>query len=209
MNRTAPAGTTRRRRLGLRAFALIATAVIVVTFAYQWASSALPPPVPLLNGMTLPTEPGEATIADGVVPDDVTVFDDQYPAVAKLDEDLLEALKGAAREAAEDGVVLYVTSGWRSPRYQEELLLEAVAKYGSREVAARWVATPTTSAHVSGDAVDIGPTASMYWLSRHGAKYGLCRIYGNEPWHFELRPDAVEHGCPPMYPDPTYDPRLQ
>ena len=39
--------------------------------------------------------------------------------------------------------------------------------------------------------------------------YGLCQIYGNEPWHFELRPDAVDHGCPPTYADPTHDPRMQ
>ena len=31
-------------------------------------------------------------------------------------------------------------------------------KYGSEAEAARWVATPDTSAHVSGDAVDIGPS---------------------------------------------------
>ena len=30
--------------------------------------------------------------------------------------------------------------------------------------------------------------------------YGLCQIYGNEPWHFELRPEAVEQGCPPCTP---------
>ena len=47
------------------------------------------------------------------------------------------------------------------------------------------------------------------WLSTHGAAYGLCRIYGNEPWHYELRPEAVDHGCPPVYADPTHDPRMQ
>ena len=43
------------------------------------------------------------------------------------------------------------------------------------------------------------------WLSARGAAYGLCQIYGNEPWHYELRPAAVEHGCPAMYavPDAT------
>jgi hypothetical protein len=71
------------------------------------------------------------------------------------------------------------------------------------------VATPTTSAHVSGDAVDIGPFAATAWLSRHGAKYGLCQIYRNEPWHYELRPAAINAGCPPMYADPTHDPRMQ
>jgi hypothetical protein len=62
---------------------------------------------------------------------------------------------------------------------------------------------------VSGDAVDVGPSDATAWLSEHGAAYGLCRIYGNEPWHFELRPEAVDQGCPPAYPDPTHDPRLQ
>jgi hypothetical protein len=66
--------------------------------------------------------------------------------------------------------------------------------------AARWVATPDTSAHVSGDAVDIAPSDSAAWLSEHGAAYGLCQIYGNEPWHYELRPDAVDHGCRPRTP---------
>ena len=86
---------------------------------------------------------------------------------------------------------------------------EAVSKYGSEEEAARWVATPNKSAHVSGDAVDIGPSDAATWLSEHGAEYGLCQIYGNEPWHFELRPEAIDHGCPPMYADPTHDPRMQ
>ena len=82
-------------------------------------------------------------------------------------------------------------------------------KYGSEEAAARWVATPTTSAHVWGDAVDLGPLDARAWLSRHGAKYGLCQIYRNERWHYELRPEAVDHGCPPMYADPTHDPRMR
>ena len=82
-------------------------------------------------------------------------------------------------------------------------------QYGSEEEAARWVATADTSAHVSGDAVDIGPADASAWLSEHGAEYGLCQIYGNEPWHFELRPEAIDDGCPPMYADPTHDPRMQ
>jgi zinc D-Ala-D-Ala carboxypeptidase len=147
--------------------------------------------------------------ADGVVPVAVSVFDDEYPAVAKLDPALLEALREAATDAAHKGVKLYVDSGWRSSKYQEELLREAIAKYGSEEEAARWVATRDTSAHVSGDAVDIGPSAATVWLSKHGAKYALCQIYRNEPWHYELRSEAVDHGCPRMYADPTHDPRMQ
>ena len=147
--------------------------------------------------------------AGGAVPDDTTVFDDGIPGVANLDADLLGALRRAASDAAYDGVEPVVDSGWRAPAYQERLLREAISKYGSEEEAARWVATPNTSAHVSGDAVDIGPPAAAAWLSAHGAAYGLCQIYGNEPWHYELRPEAADHGCPPTYPDPTHDPRMQ
>jgi zinc D-Ala-D-Ala carboxypeptidase len=147
--------------------------------------------------------------ADGVVPDGVTVFDDEFPAVANLDPALLGALRQAATDAAGDGVEFFVDSGWRSPEYQEQLLREAVSKYGSEQEAARWVATADTSAHVSGDAVDIGHADATAWLSEHGAEYGLCQIYSNEPWHYELRPGAVDHGCPPMYADPTHDPRMQ
>jgi zinc D-Ala-D-Ala carboxypeptidase len=129
--------------------------------------------------------------------------------VANLDPDLLGALRQAATDAADDGVEFVVDSGWRSPEHQNQLLREAVSKYGSEEEAARWVATPETSAHVSGDAVDIGPSDATAWLSEHGAEYGLCQIYGNEPWHYELRPEAIDDGCPPMYADPTHDPRMQ
>ena len=106
------------------------------------------------------------------------------------------------------GSCSHVNSGWRSVAYQEQLLDEAVSTYGSRKAAARWVATPDTSAHVSGDAVDIGPTDAAAWLSAHGAGYGLCQTYRNEPWHYELRPDAVERGCPAAYADPSHDPRM-
>jgi hypothetical protein len=147
--------------------------------------------------------------ADGAVPRGTSVFDDAVPGVANLAPALLDALRQAAIAAANDGVVFVVDSGWRSPAYQEHLLREAVSEYGSEEEAARWVATPRTSAHVSGDAVDIGPRDAAAWLSDHGAAYGLCQTYGNEPWHYELRPEAIDRGCPPMYADPTHDPRMQ
>jgi zinc D-Ala-D-Ala carboxypeptidase len=161
------------------------------------------------DGTTVRKHRGALGVADGAVPDGTTVFDDEIPGVANLDPALLGALRQAATDAAGDGVEFFVDSGWRSPAYQEQLLQEAVSKYGSEEEAARWVATPDTSPHVSGDAVDIGPSDATAWLSEHGAEYGLCQIYSNEPWHYELRSEAVDHGCPPMYADPTHDPRMQ
>ena len=198
-----PARTPTRRILvaGL----LVVIVAIPAVLGYQLlasSSSTAASPIDLLRR----EHGGGLGEAGGAVPDGATVFDDEIPGVANLDPDLLGALRRAATDAANDGVELFVDSGWRSPAYQDQLLREAVAEYGSEEEAARWVATAETSAHVSGDAVDIDATA---WLSEHGAEYGLCQVYGNEPWHYELRPEAIDHACPPMYADPTHDPRMQ
>jgi hypothetical protein len=206
MTRTASARTTTRRTLRPIAVGLVVvTAAIIATLVYQSASSSAPSFSEVLRG----DHGGTPTEDDGALPDGVTVFDDQFPGVANLDPDLLKALREAATDAADDGVKFYVNSGWRSPQYQDRLFREAVSEYGSEEEAARWVATADTSAHVSGDAVDIGSFDATAWLSEHGAAYGLCQIYSNESWHYELRPEAIDRGCPPMYADPTHDPRMQ
>jgi zinc D-Ala-D-Ala carboxypeptidase len=140
-------------------------------------------------------------------PDDVPAeggssdpFDVDSPAIARLDPDLLEAVQAAAKDARADGVPMVVTSGWRSSEHQQRLYDEAVEKYGSEEEARRYVATPDSSAHVTGDAVDIGPTDATSWLSQHGDNYGLCQTFANEMWHYEL--STVPGGeCPPMLPD--------
>jgi D-alanyl-D-alanine carboxypeptidase len=154
-----------------------------------------------------PEHRGALGEADGVLPDRVTVFDGHYPGVTDLNPDLLRALRHAATRSAKDEVKFFVTSGWRSRKYQEALFRQAVSQYGSEKKAAQWVAIPGTSPHESGSAVDIGPFGAAAWLSKHGAAYGLCQIYRNEPWHYELRPGAVDDGCPPMYADATHDPR--
>src|SRR6266511_2166724 len=209
MTYSEPARTTTRRipRI-LVASLLVVIAAIAAALGYQLlasSSSTAASPIDVLRS----EHRGALGEADGAVPDGTTVFDDQIPGVANLDRALRGALRRAATDAAYDGVELYVTSGWRSPKYQEQLLREAISKYGSEKEAARWVATPATSAHVSGDAVDLGPFDATAWLSKHGAKYGLCQIYRSEPWHYELRPKAIDQGCPPMYADPTHDPRVQ
>jgi zinc D-Ala-D-Ala carboxypeptidase len=225
-----PTRTTIRRipRI-LVAGLLVVIAPIAAALGYQLlassSSTAASPPIDVLRSASpsrnssRPISPsttssrsvhrGALGEADGAIPDGTTVFDNEIPGVANLDPALLRALRQAATDAAGNGVEFFVDSGWRSPEYQEQLLHEAVSKYGSEEEAARWVATPNASAHVSGDAVDIGSSAATTWLSEHGTDYGLCQIYGNEPWHYELRPEAIDRGCPPMYADPTHDPRMQ
>ena len=195
--------TERRPARTAGLLALLAALALALTHQGPASSQdARPVDVPRAGHRDAYGEPG------GAIPDGTTVFDDDVRGVRKLDPDLRAALRRAADAAAAGGVRFVVDSGWRSPAYQARLLEEAVAKYGSEAEAARWVARPNRSAHVSGDAVDLGPAAAA-WLSTHGAAYGLCRIYANEPWHYELRPGAAVQGCPLAYADPTQDPRLR
>ncbi|ADB29985.1 peptidase M15B and M15C DD-carboxypeptidase VanY/endolysin [Kribbella flavida DSM 17836] len=113
----------------------------------------------------------------------------------KLRTRLLKAM--AAAKA--DGVTLTITSGRRSAAKQRRLLEEAIVQYGSYQAATRWVLPPEDSAHVKGRAVDIGPQAGMAWLNRNGYRYGICRRYDNEPWHFEAL-TTPGRKCPPREP---------
>lgn len=190
---------------------VVVAAIAAAGFSALPSSSSASPSVSLSDAPAAPPRVENRGPLDesGRVPDGVTVFDGEVPAVANLDPALLEALRRAATDAAADGIAFVVNNGWRSPEYQDQLFQEAIAEYGSPEEAARWVATAATSPHVTGDAVDIGDEDATAWLSEHGAEYGLCQIYDNEPWHYELRTAAVDHGCPATYTDPSEDPRMQ
>ena len=213
MNDTsAPRFLGRRLAAAGIAIGLVAAGVIVTQQALEAASANTP------TSTATSGDPGHAPAgttlapseADGVIRDDArpSVFDDHLPAVSKLDPALLEALRRAATDAAVDGVEFEVNGGWRSTALQEKLLADAVSDYGSIEEASRWVAPPTASAHVSGQAVDLGPLTALDWLMQNGAQYGLCQIYANESWHYELRPEAIDDGCPEMYSDASVDPRM-
>lgn len=215
-----------RRTLGPTAFFVVVVATIAIgLLVYRTAAPAVssfsetyptvvlrvgtesdPLPAPSLGEFPRQGPRPAAAWQDGALPAGVSVFEDQYPGVANLDRALLDAIR---RAATDHSIGFTINSGWRSPEYQAQLLQEAISEYGSEEEAARWVASPDRSAHVSGDAVDIGPSDAATWLAKHGDEYGLCQVYENEPWHFELRPTAIKNGCSPMYLDPTHDPRLR
>jgi hypothetical protein len=114
---------------------------------------------------------------------------------------ILEARFSAAQSAAKlEGVNLYITSGFRSLERQAQLFAEAVGKYGSETEAAKWVLPPQFSHHPEGLAIDVnypGDRPGAQWLEEHGARFGLCRVYGNEWWHFE-GPIAPGESCPAM-----------
>ena len=150
------------------------------------------------------TGPSADYSAEGGVPDDqrVSPFDLSSPAVNRLDPALLDAIERAANDAADDGITMGLTSGWRSPEFQQQLFDDAVVQYGSVAIAGQYVASPQVSKHVIGKAVDVGPASADDWLIHNGSAFGLCQIYANEIWHFEL---ASDYGgaCPPLRPNAT------
>ena len=119
-----------------------------------------------------------------------------------LDPIVRERFDAAVSAAAGKGVEMWINSGWRSAQEQQAIFDDAVATHGSAREAARWVLPPERSAHVQGTAIDVGPAAGAAWLAKRSAKFGLCRVYSNEPWHFE---PLVEPGgkCPPVIADAT------
>src|ERR1700712_5476125 len=161
------------------------------------------PAVPLIRladhtiAMDRPTDQGDGSLSG---PGTLTPFDVQDPAVGRLDPQLLSAIQNAAAAAAGDGITMTITSGWRSPEFQQRLLDNAVRTYGSLAVARQYVETPELSKHVIGEAVDVGGPPADHWLIANGARFGLCRIYANELWHFELAADP-QGNCPPLLPN--------
>ncbi|WP_424807797.1 M15 family metallopeptidase [Rhodococcus sp. 27YEA15] len=177
-----------------RTFAGAALVGVLILTACSTVENALP---------TIRSEPVDESNSGpqaGEIDDSVSIDRITLPALARLDPFLLAAVRSAAEDARNAGVTVRVTSGWRSAGFQQRLLDDAVAKYGSSDIAAKWVQPPSLSKHVSGDAVDIGPTDAANWMTRHGSDYGLCQTYANEMWHFEL---ATTPGgeCPPLLPD--------
>lgn len=138
----------------------------------------------------------------GYLPDDgvLTAFDVADPVIARLDPALLAAVQEATRVAAAEGITMRINSGWRSRGFQERLFEDGVRTYGSVEAARQFVATPETSAHVTGKAVDVGPPEAAAWMSVNGPRFGLCQVFANELWHYELTADT-QGRCPPMRPN--------
>jgi zinc D-Ala-D-Ala carboxypeptidase len=155
-----------------------------------------PAPAPLTIG------PAATDTYGGWIPDGkpLSPFDVSNPALAQLDPALLEAVQDAANTARSQGIDLRINSGWRSTGFQQRLFDDAVRSYGSADIARQFVASPDVSKHVVGQAVDIAPVEADKWLISNGAQFGLCQIYANELWHFELAVDQ-QGNCPPLRPN--------
>jgi zinc D-Ala-D-Ala carboxypeptidase len=177
-----------------------ATAATAMTFVALVPAGQPDPQISLVDhtvAMDPPADPGDGSLPDG---DTLTPFDVQDPAVWRLDPALLSAVQNAAAVAAAEGITMTITSGWRSPEFQQRLLDNAVQTYGSLAAARQYVQTPEQSKHVIGQAVDIGGVGADQWLITNGSRFGLCQIYANELWHFELATDEAGT-CPALLPN--------
>jgi len=125
---------------------------------------------------------------------------------AAIDKQLMYRFKAAQAAAKKEGQALYIASGFRSLERQKVLFAQAVKKYGSKKVASKWVAPPLISHHPWGVAIDVNypnEPVGAGWLEVNGSKFGLCRVFENEWWHFE---PVIAPGwkCPALVPDATY-----
>ena len=117
-----------------------------------------------------------------------------------------DAFAAMASAALEAGVHLEVNSGFRSYRYQRQLVQERLAKGLSFEDAVRWVAPPGYSEHITGQAVDFVPTnrsfartAAYQWLRENADAFCFRETYPEEgpggfswePWHWRYEKCAA------------------
>ena len=123
-----------------------------------------------------------------------------------IDEQLMYRFKAAQAAAKKDGQKIYITSGFRSLDRQKVLFAQAVKKYGNEVEASKWVAPPLVSHHPWGVAIDVNypdEPVGAGWLEVNGSKFGLCRIFKNEWWHFE---PVIAPGwkCPALVANATF-----
>jgi hypothetical protein len=131
-----------------------------------------------------------------------------HPLEASTLDSLLATRFAAAKAIAHsEGISLQLTSGFRSKAEQARLFADEVDKLGSEEEASKWVLPPDISHHPQGTAIDVNynfDRPSTMWLEINGYKFGLCRAYANEWWHFEaLTSPGVK--CPAMKVDASVD----
>jgi len=118
---------------------------------------------------------------------------------AELDPRIVPRLNALETAAKRAGFTITVRSGFRTMAYQQHLFDVAITKYGSPSIAERWVLPPEKSMHTWGLAVDFklpaNHAAAFTWLEANSFRFGMCRKYENEWWHFEplITPGA---SCP-------------
>lgn len=133
--------------------------------------------------------------------------------VACLRKPAFEALQKMFLAAAQDGIRLRVTSGYRSADTQRLLYAYWLGTEGDSQINA--IALPGHSEHQLGTAVDLAAASENFagvdpafgdspegrWLIAHAPSYGFIQSYPQggqlatgydyEPWHFRFWPDVA------------------
>lgn len=175
------------------ALAAVATVVVGVTGSVSFAGQVVGRPVAVIEDV-----PGPET--GPVCPLDERYVDEQPDG---LRPDVLSAWKRLRAKAGEQGVRMCLNDGKRSASQQQAEFEDAVERFGTPELAARYVLPPEKSMHVKGIAVDVQPLDAAAWVEGTGGELGWCRRYENEAWHFEYDRGYVSDGCPALLPSAT------
>lgn len=142
------------------------------------------------------------------IPDSYEMTPRQYGNII-VDNRIYESLSQMIDDAGQDGVVLWVASGYRSVEEQQALLDRAVKEnedagcdaQAALEIALRTIQIPGHSEHHTGLAVDFNcvsrnfeHTAEYQWLKENAAEYGFVQRYPAdkteitkidvESWHY-------------------------
>jgi len=133
-----------------------------------------------------------------------------------MDSRIVEPFRQMRDAALKDDIHLWLSSGYRNDEKQQKLYSEEIEAYYKAGIsyedavseAAKSVAPPGTSEHITGLAIDVngvledfGGTKEFRWLSEHAQDYGFILRYPKdkqdithikyEAWHF--RYVGVEH----------------
>lgn len=164
----------------------------------QWEETTTTPKTTTTETETPPEQPDEITYINGilVVNKTYSLPADYAPGV---DSQAQQAFNEMAAGAANDGISLYVVSGYRSYYYQQQLYNNYVYYRGVTETD-RFSARPGHSEHQTGLAFDVNNASSSFentpeakWLEEHCVEYGFIIRYPQgkesvtgfkyEPWH--------------------------
>lgn len=105
-----------------------------------------------------------------------------------------DAFVKMAEAAAKDSVTLLADSGYRSPKYQREIIRRRLTRGDSIEEIFRSASPPGYSEHHTGRALDLVPSEANFadtpayaWLKHNAARFGFHESYpengpGHLPW---------------------------
>ena len=156
------------------------------------------------NDDRVPQKEHDIQVIDGITyVDGIMIANKSYPLPASYDPGLLpeteQAFYEMAQAAAQDGITLFISSGYRSHFSQEQLYNEYVWRDG-KEAADTYSSRPGYSEHQTGYTIDVNNpsddfrgTPEAKWIAEHCSDYGFIVRYPEgkeditgyeyEPWH--------------------------